>query len=87
MMSVLESFGVNKSSAVTANVVVVPVFRKAQTSQTFFHRVFSAEDRGAFEPRIAGSVLIYGHCPEAQGYKDCCDGLQVVLHQIGVTSR
>mgnify|MGYP001315601613 CR=1 FL=1 len=86
-MSVLESFGVNKSSAVTANVVVVP-FRKAQISQGFFHgRALIAEDRGAFEPRIAGSVLIDCHCPEAQGYKDCCDGLQVVLHQIGVTSR
>ena len=87
-MREIDSFGVDKSSAVTANVSVVPVFRKAQASEVFFHgRVSIPQDRGAVEPCIAGSVLIDGHCHEAQGYKGCCDGLQVVLHQIGVTTR
>ena len=86
MMSV--SWGVEERSAVTANVLVVPVFGKPQTSEVSFHilALGVAEDLGAGEPRTAGSVLIDGHCPQAQSDKDRCNGLQVFLHEFGVNS-
>ena len=80
--------GVQERSAITANVVVLPVFWKPQTSQVSFDVLaFFAKDLGAGEPRIAGSVLIDGHCREAQGDNCRCDGLQVVLpvHSESVT--
>ena len=78
--------GFEERSAITANVLVVPVFGKVQTSQVSFHVLaLFAEDLGAGEPRTAGSVLIDCHRSKAQGDKGRCGGLQIalpVLHSI-----
>ena len=74
-----------KGSAVSANVVVVPILRQSKLSEIFFLAFVSAEDVCAVELCTAGSLLINGNRPEAESDQQRCSGLEIalpVLHSI-----
>ncbi|WP_413744425.1 hypothetical protein [Synechococcus sp. MIT S9451] len=84
-VSTTAAFRVDTRPAVTADVSVMALLRQSKSSDILFIAFTVSKNLRAYEPRIAGSVLINGNRTEAERDKHRGSGLEIslqVLHSI-----